>query len=441
MKFQKYIFLIILLLLFLPVPLLQFCDTQKDTIDISSNNYITEESDSWTKRLNILGIDWANGIAIDSFNNVFLLGGTENRDTNERFNILAKINNSGNIVWLNLLENYNSSWFYYHTIKIDEDNNIYLAGNLEIQEEQYMILSKYDDEGKQIWNKTWGGYIIYEGYDMDIDSGGNIYIVGSILFNLSHYRDMYLMKLNNAGVILWNYTWEKEEDDTFDAVAIDFNDNVYIAGFYSPYSMMMKLNSSGHCQWNYTWNNYHYGYSLTIDFDNNILLADETVLQKLDSNGTILWNYSLPESIIFEPQLITNTVNEIFVVENRIIKCYDHSFFLDPECICSAIYLEKLNSSGNFLWEKRCTGCGDAWYSDIAIDSIGNIYISGVVNSEFGCTNLVFDAVLMKNPIGFKGICIEIYYDLLILIIIPQVLIGLIFLIIFMRRRKSLIGI
>ena len=95
------------MLLFLPVPLLQFCDTEKEIIYTSSNMYSTEESDSWTKRWNILGVDWANGIAIDSFNNVFLLGGTENRDTNERFNFLAKINNSGNLVWLNSLENYN----------------------------------------------------------------------------------------------------------------------------------------------------------------------------------------------------------------------------------------------------------------------------------------------------------------------------------------------
>ncbi|MFX0025983.1 MAG: hypothetical protein ACFE8M_06170, partial [Candidatus Hermodarchaeota archaeon] len=272
MKFQKYLFLIILLLLFLPIPLLQFCDIQKDIIDISSNIYSAEESDSWTKRWNILGEDWADGIVIDSFNNIFLLGWTENRDTKEFYNFLAKVNNSGNLVWLNSLENYNSSWFYYHVIKIDEDNNIYLLGNLEIQESQYMVLSKYDNEGKQIWNKTWGGYIMYGGYDMDIDSGGNIYIAGSILMNQSYYRDMYLVKLNNAGVILWNYTWEKEEDNIFNAVAIDFNDDIYVAGFYSPYSIMMKLNSSGHFQWNYTWNNYHYGYSLTIDFDNNILL-------------------------------------------------------------------------------------------------------------------------------------------------------------------------
>lgn len=402
--------------------------------------YSTEESDSWTKRWNILGEDWANGIVIDSFNNIFLLGWTENRDTKESYNFLAKVNNSGNLVWLNSLENYNSSWFY-HTIKIDEDNNIYLAGNLEIQEAQYMILSKYDNEGKQIWNKTWGGYIRYGGYDMDIDSGGNIYIVGSILLNQSYYRDMYLVKLNNAGVILWNHTWATEEYDTFNAVAIDFNDNVYVAGYFFPDSKLIKLNSSGYCQWNYTWNNYHHDYSLAIDSANNILLADETVLQKLDSNGTILWNYSLPERIIFEPKLITNTFNDIFLVENRGIKCLDNSFFLETACICMAIYLEKLSSSGNFLWEKRCTGCGDATRSDIAIDSLGNVYISGTLRSEFGCINPNNDAILMKNPTAFKGICIEVYYDLLILIITPQVLIGLIVLIILIRRRKSSIRI
>ncbi|MFX1585506.1 MAG: hypothetical protein ACFFDL_13215 [Promethearchaeota archaeon] len=441
MKVQKYVNLLILLLLFIPIPFLHFCDNQKDTLDISSNLYSTEENDSWTKRWNILGEDWADGIVIDSFNNIFLLGWTENRDTKVSYNFLAKVNNSGNLVWLNSLESYNSSWFYYHTIQIDEDNKIYLAGNLEIQENQYMILSKYDNEGKQIWNKTWGGYILYKGYDMDIDSAGNIYIVGTIKVNQSNYRDMYLLKLNNSGVMLWNHTLGGEETSEYYAIAIDFNDDIYIAGSYSYNSILMKYNSSGYCEWNYTWNNYHNGHSLTIDSGNNILLVDETVLQKLDPNGAILWNYSLPEEISFTPSLITNAVNDIFLTEERTIKCIDNSFFLATQGICFAVYLEKFSSSGNFLWEKRCTGCGDARSSGIAIDSIGNIYISGTLCSEFECTQSVNDVILMKNPTAFKRICIEIYYDLIILIITPQVLIGLIIIIKLIRRRKSLIRI
>ncbi|MFX1233663.1 MAG: hypothetical protein ACFFBY_03800, partial [Promethearchaeota archaeon] len=102
----------------------------------------------------------------------------------------------------------------------------------------------------------------------------------------------------------------------------------------------------------------------------------------------------------------------------------------------SAIYLEKVNSSGDFMWEKRCTGCVFASCSDIAIDSVGNIYLSGYVLFELGSMKPLSDAILMKNPKTFEGLCIPIYYNLIILITVLLALNVLIVVSVFLIRYK-----
>ncbi len=442
MKFQKSK---ILTFLFIQIFVISLVDLYHEPINSAKSDSIkffnmssSEENDSWTIRWSILGFDWGNSLDIDSSDNIYVLGRTENTQTLEEYNFLTIFNKSGKLLLQNLFDNNNTLPFYYKSIKIDENNNIYVLGNLELQHEQYMILSKYDDTGKQIWNKTWGGYRWHRSRDMDIDSLGNICVVGSTKVNELGSIDMYLVKINISGAILWNHTWGGEKMDEYTAIRIDSNDNIYVAGQYNYISILMKFNSSGYCKWNYTWGDYQTDYGLTVDSDNNIIVADEYILQKLNSNGILLWNYSKLHSL--SPKSITDFFNNIYIAESRSIKCYDNSF-LRRECGCTAIYLMKLNSSGTFLWEKRCTGCGDARCTDVGIDSTGNIYILGVLIGEFGCSNLVWDTLLMKNPKAFEGECIETYYDLLIptLIFLVFVLIGLIFLVRYKIRRRYFI--
>ena len=430
-QFQKFISSILILQLIVPIISLPVFNPI-----LISGDYISEEP-SWTKVWKE-GISWISSIDIDSSNNINTLRCIADSNTYERYYFISKLNNSGSLEWEVPLDNIDGFRTYYHTIKIDTNNNIYIAGSFENLEDQkqYMTLFKYDTNGNQVWNRSWGGYEWYEGYDMDIDSLGNIYIVGSIESKEpNNYLDMHLVKLNNSGAIIWNHTWGGEDFDEYNTIAIDSNDSIYVAGTYNYGSILMKYNSSGFHDWNFILSNYSYKQDLAIDNEENILFATEYILIKFNSSGNPLWNYTL--NIFFEPSLITDVLNNIYIAENRFLPCYDNSYFLETSCICFSIYLEKINSSGDLLWEKRCTGCGDASCSDIAIDSIGNVYVSGQLKSEFGCNNPINDAILMKNPKAFEGMCIEIYYDLLFLIISPLALNGLIAVIILIKKRNK----
>jgi hypothetical protein len=419
-KIFSLISLLILISIF-PLFLENFKFLQFD--DDRTQPNLSNSVDSWTKRWNT--IDWISDMTLDSLNNIYVLGGYPN--------VLLKLDQTGVILWESLLD---SSASHYHLLERNSDNDLLLVGNFEFGQKEYIILSKYDDTGKQIWNKTWGGYDWLFLHDIHIDLNGNIYLVGSIEVNQSKSLDMHFLKIDDAGTILWNHTWGGENIDEYHVVASYIYNNIYVAGTYNDQTIMLSYNSSGYLNWNVTYNFSYSEKDIAVDSNGNILLTDGKNLIKYFSDGNIAWNYSLPDFSFPTTKLAIENNGDILIAESRGIKCIDNLYFLESSCICTAIYLEKIDSSGIQLWEKRCTGCSSNYLSDIALDLNGNIYISGQLTQEFGSFSAVFDAILIKNPKAF-GECIEIYYDLIVLIATPITIVGLYLIIRIIRKRKN----
>lgn len=398
----------------------------------------SEEIDSWTKRWNMLGMESIGSISIDPYDDLLFLGITTNTKTDEYHNFLIKMDKSGDIIWQKWLNNNNFSVRYAY-MKIDEYNNIYILGSYKPENWlDYFILSKFDSSGNYLWNKTWGGYSSFWAYDMEIDPLGNIYIVGSIIAN---GLDMYLVKLNQSGFILWDRILGGKHCDEFYSVSISNENEIYVAGVlndqdYNEIGLLQQYTSSGFNNWNYTWNTPSQEQDIAIDSTGSIIIADGISIKKINSSGILIWNTTLIKSFAITEFVGIDTNNDIYIAVSRNIPCIDNSFFAVSSCICTAIYLSKINSSGSLLWDQRCTGCIDAHCNDMAIDTTGNVYISGTIVSEDGCGNTVWDALIMKNPKKFEGVCIEIYYDLILIISIPIAIVVIIVLIRILRKRK-----
>jgi hypothetical protein len=427
MKFTRVFFIFFLLMQIFFIPLgniLLKNQISPHYYPQTSNNGV---NDSWTKRWSILGSDIATSVSIDSYDNIYVVGVTSHSFQMGYTPFLSKFNKSGDILWQKLLwSNQNNSIdTYYQKIKNDKDNNLFIGGFVfnKTDATQSIILSKYNSTGDLLWNKTLGKSYIAEINDMDIDSHGNIYIVG---INL-------LFKINNSGSLIWNRTIEG-----VNTVSSMIENQVYVAGTleYSEKGFLKLYNSSGFNIWNYSWDCVSVDKAITVDSEGSILIADGRVIKKLNSTGFPLWNCSLTSSPFSHQYIIVNSVNDVYVAASREIPCYDNSFFIGSFCICTGIYLSKLNSSGTLLWDRKLTGCSDVQCYDACIDLTGNVYITGALISEVGCDTAVWDAILMKNPKENVGQCIVIYYDLILLISIHTAIVVTIVLIWVLRKRK-----
>jgi len=94
-------------------------------------------------------------------------------------------------------------------VAVDSSGDVYLLGyTWSFGAGEYdMVLVKYDNSGMQQWNRTWGGDRDEHGYGVAVDSSSNAYIVGYTGSFGAGFYDMVLVKYDGNGVQQWNRTW------------------------------------------------------------------------------------------------------------------------------------------------------------------------------------------------------------------------------------------
>ncbi len=145
-----------------------------------------------------------------------------------------------------LLE-WNKTWNEYDVsevsgIGVDSSDNVFIVGSIKSLDtgKDDVFLLKYNKTGDLLWNKIWGGPNYDNAYGLVIDSSDNIYIVGStgndtgeyVGFELDKLKnlDIILIKYNNLGVEQWHKTWGGDFDEVGKAIALDSENNIYIVG-------------------------------------------------------------------------------------------------------------------------------------------------------------------------------------------------------------------
>ncbi|TFF89685.1 MAG: hypothetical protein EU548_06855, partial [Promethearchaeota archaeon] len=224
-------------------------------------------------------------LALDSSENVYVVGTTNSYGTGFWDISLLKYSPKGILLW-------NKTWGGTDIEKpkelvIDSSDNIYIAGETKsFGSGSYDIfLLKYESSGILMWNRTWGG--IYGEVSqfpcgIVLDSSENIYISGNS-FDITGSKSYYcLLKYNDQGDLLWNRTWGFESEDWCIDIAIDDSDNIYLTGLVTPQDQfpdsimcIIKYNSSGIEQWNRTWgySNSQIGKLVAVDSLNNVYVA------------------------------------------------------------------------------------------------------------------------------------------------------------------------
>lgn len=186
-------------------------------------------------------------LAIDSTDDIYLTGidfidGTENDDL-----YILKYNSTGHLQWNNTLSVID--YALSPMITVDSSDNIYISGSTYSVGDANLFLMKFDITGKQLWNHTWGGNSDEIAFKIVIDSSDNIYIGGEInggsYSNGTHWSDIFLVKYSNAGNRLWNQTWDKSKNDYLNDITLDSLGNIYLTGFSEENMAILRYDRFG----------------------------------------------------------------------------------------------------------------------------------------------------------------------------------------------------
>jgi hypothetical protein len=280
---------------------------------------------------------------------------------------------------------------------IDTNNNVYISGYSRFSGQYDAFLVKYNELGVQQWNVTWGGSNTENQLGIALDSLNNIYITGETFSYGNGGSDIFLVKYNEQGIQQWNRTWGYVDWERGHDVVIDSSDNIYVVGYtdidHSPGAsdfsgVLIKYDSSGIEIWNVTWDDEKYGlvdssfWCVTLDSEENILCVGDTsiygnvndiIIVKFNKTGEDLW-YTQYDYWLNDVGygVITDSANNIYITGHS-----GHS----PDLGDTDASLIKFNSSGYHQWTAIWDGSGYEYAYDLQLDYYEFIYIVGYTSS------------------------------------------------------------
>lgn len=225
-----------------------------------------------------------------------------------------------------------------------------------------------------MWAKSIGGTDLDEGLSVVTDASGNVYTVGTfsgtadldpsastLNFTSVGDEDVYVIKQNSVGGLIWAKTFGGSNTDTPAGVGVDNSGNVYISGTYggaidldpsaatfsfftgSIEVFVSKLDASG----NFVW-----GVSMGSGAN------DRATAMKVDGSGNVYTTGSFEGMMDFDPGAGTYNITPF------------GSGGTD-------VFISKLDASGNFVWAVNIGGIGVDSPSGIGVDALFNVYVTG----------------------------------------------------------------
>ena len=303
------------------------------------------------------------------------------------------------------------------------------------------------------WAKNIAGTNINYSYALFTDKEGNNYIAGgftdtlnvgsTILISKGSY-DIYLLKYNTNGDLIWAIQAGGNDSDEAYGIASDASGNLYLTGYFSETAnfsgtqvkskgyrdfFVAKYSSNGELVWvrNGDGNNEAFGTAITADRNGNVFVSgifkdtmnignlefiskgnEDVFIVRYNKSGEVVWSTTGGGNMADKStSIITDFNGNVYVTGDfeRIAK------FNQKEIVSSGkkdIFIAKYNNDGVIQWLKReGSATGDDHASSIALDNSENIYITGYFSglAKFGISKLKNigsdDIFLVKyNPDG-----------------------------------------
>lgn len=263
-------------------------------------------------------------------------------------------------------------------IAVDNAGNVYVTGkfsgtttlfssitltNSGAANTSDFFLAKYDQLGNVVWAKRAQGNDNDEGRSVTTDAAGNIYVTGTFestsitfgattLTNSSTFGEIFVVKYNPAGNVLWANAYGGNQQESGDCIRADNAGNTYLTGSFQ---------------------------SLSVLFGNSGVInsgTSDAFLTKIDVNGNPLWSKQIGGT-----QFETGNAVTVDGSGNVYVSGDYNSAPLSSYNLSNGggfdIFLAKYGATGNLLWSKGIGGTGNELVNALSVDGSGDIYLAG----------------------------------------------------------------
>ena len=361
--------------------------------------YAQNPTFEWVKQIGGNNTDVASTITTDLNGNLLVAGhfaGTADLDPGETTAsfisngytdvFVQKLDADGNLLWVKQFGGVSEE--FAHSITTDAVGNVYMTGIfaytvdfnpgddpaiITANGDYDTFIIKYDTNGNLQWVKQLGGIENDFGYAIRTDLNGDVYICGFFretvdfdpgesVYNMTSNGDSeaYLLKLDTDG----DFIWAKQ-----------------FGGVLSEYPLALALDADGHV--------YLTGdFKGTVDFnsgsgDATLISAgnEDIFILKVDGNGDFIWVKQMGGKGVDKGTSISVDAQGNVYTTGHYMQTVDFDpgdgVFNMTSSGGSNIFVQKLDTNGNFLWANYMGGLGSDAGTSITNDADGNVLVTG----------------------------------------------------------------
>ncbi len=333
-------------------------------------------------------------IKVDSQGNAYFTGSSYGSSYNDY--LTRKYSPDGSLLWSARYNGPGNGNDDSRALAVDSDGNVYVTGDSYGGPATGFNIAtvKYDSDGNQLWDALRNGSANGEdvGLAVTVDGSGNVYVIGYVT-SVGSGLDYATVKYAPNGNLLWlaRYNGPGNGTDVGEAIAVDNDGNVYVTGYSYGGSATtndyatIKYGPSGTQLWVARYNGPGNGidipFAIAVDNAGNAHVtgrsfgsgtASDYATIKYATNGTQLWlaRYNGPgNGTDFAFDLKLDSAGNVYVT--------GQSF--GSTAISFDYGTVKYGPNGNQLWAARYNGpANDNDFAfGLALDSIGNVYVTG----------------------------------------------------------------
>lgn len=361
-------------------------DSTYNSDDIVTIKYNSSGAEQWVRTYGGKGYDSPADIATDNSGNVYVAGFFSKGDQADIVTI--KYSPSGEELWVRL---YDGPGYRHDTpssIVIDKDNNIYVGGSSDgAGTLSDFVIIKYNTSGEKLWVQRYNGSANTDDYleAMSYDGKKNIYVSGYST-NKSTWLESLIIKFDTSGRQQWVSKFDEFIPYT---MCLDKKGNIYLAGKYKApldtvrwKNLTVKYNSAGVKEWGKV----HSGYGeeevsvITADPFGNVLLiitaevkvekglGENMITVKYNSGGDSLWvrKFGEPLNDAGGTSIAVDSKGNVYVTGHAKFDKWYRDFVTI-----------KYDSKGDTLWVERYDGERDKYANSLVLDKDDNVYVTG----------------------------------------------------------------
>lgn len=232
-------------------------------------------------------------------------------------------------------------------IDYKHNKTVYAGGSINYSPSQDFIVLCYDSNGVNKWNFIYNDSVWAYAHCIGIglDTSGNIYATGMITGYSSSQWDIFTLKLDTAGNLIWTQRFNGTLDtgDYAEDLVVTPAGDVYVTGY-----------------------------------TNGPNVSKDLILLKYTTNGALAWSRQVAGAANASDR---GQHLELDSHQNIVVAGYITESFAYP-----SLLVTKYDSTGSIIWDRRYNGADSlgGWFEDMQLDAGGNIYFPGSIRDTSG---------------------------------------------------------